>query len=380
MKKLALLIFLLIVTLPSFSLERGELIWEKVYGGPKGEKGYGIVLAINGYIVVGETLSFGSGGKDIYILKIDKKGNKIWEKTFGGPKDDYAYSIIKGKNGYIIIGGTRSFGEGNSDVLVLKINEGGEILWYKTFGGKGFEEGWRIEKDKREENYVIVGRTTSFGRGQYDFYLIKIDENGNMIWEKTFGGKGSDYGYDICTTSDGKYVAVGISNSFSETQDIYVIKIDKNGNLIWEKTFGGKGFDYAYSLAYSGDGYIIVGNSNSFSETPDLYILKINQKGEKIWEKIYGGKGYDTGFYIRKIGKNEYLIVGGSNSSGAGNSDLFIVKINKEGERIYEGFFGGEDLDEGWGFIKDISSYIFVGRSESFSVANSEIYLLKLRI
>ncbi|MCX7845899.1 MAG: hypothetical protein N2312_04705, partial [Dictyoglomaceae bacterium] len=189
-----------------------------------------------------------------------------------------------------------------------------------------------------------------------------------------------DYGYDICSTFDEKYVAVGISNSFSETQDVYVVKIDKDGNLIWEKKFGGKGFDYAYSLVYAGDGYIIVGNSNSFSDTPDLYILKINQKGEKLWEKTYGGKGYDTGFYIRHIGKQEYLIAGGSNSSGAGNSDLYVVKIDKNGNIIYEGFFGGGDLDEGWGFTKDIFSYIFVGRSESFSVANSEIYIVKLKL
>lgn len=378
MRKIFSLIILLVVVLPSFSLEKKELILEKVYGGPKSEKGYGIARAINGYIVVGETLSFGEGGKDVYILKIDRKGNKIWEKTFGGSKDDYAYSIIKDKDEYLIVGGTRSFGEGNSDVLILKINEDGKILWNKTFGGKGFEEGWRITKDKYE-NYIIIGRTTSFGKGQYDLYLIKIDKNGNKIWEKTFGGKGSDYGYDICSTFDEKYVAVGISNSFSETQDVYVVKIDKDGNLIWEKNFGGKGFDYAYSLAYAGDGYIIVGNSNSFSDTPDLYILKINQRGEKLWEKTYGGKGYDTGFYIRHIGKQEYLIVGGSNSSGAGNSDLYVVKIDKAGNIIYEGFFGGGDLDEGWSFIKDIYYYVFIGRSESFSVANSEIYLVILK-
>lgn len=379
MRKFFPLILLLIVALPSFSLGRGKLIWEKVYGGAKSEKGYGIVKAHNGFIIVGETSSFGSGGKDVYLIKIDRKGNMIWDKSFGGSKDDYAYSIIRGEDGYIIVGGTRSFGEGNSDVLVLKIDEDGKILWYKTFGGKGYEEGWRITRDK-DGNYIIVGRTTSFGKGQYDVYLIKIDESGNKIWEKTFGGKGSDYGYDICTTLDGKYVLVGTSNSFSETQDIYVVNIDKDGYLIWEKSFGGERFDYAYSLAYTGDGYIIVGNSNSFSETPDLYILKINKKGEKVWERTYGGKGYDTGFYIRHVGKNEYLIVGGSNSSGAGNSDLYIVKINKDGEIIYEGFFGGGDLDEGWGFVKDISYYICVGRSESFSIANSEIYVVKLKI
>lgn len=379
MKKILsfLIITIGIFLTPAISQENTLGDWEKVFGGSKSEKGYGIVKIRDGYLVVGETTSFGSGGKDVYLIKIDNKGEKLFEKAIGGPKDDYSFSIIEGRNGYFIVGATRSFGVGNSDVFVIKINENGDILWQKTFGGKGFEEGWRIIKDN-EGNYVIVGRTNSFGNGQYDLYLIKIDEEGNLIWEKAYGREMSEYGYGICADSEG-YVAVGITNSFSEGQDVYVVKVDKNGNLLWERVFGGKGFDYGYYVEGNEEGYLVVGNSNSFSETVDLYVLKLDKNGEKVWEKVYGGKGYDTGFFIMSNKRGEYVVVGGSNSQGSGNSDVYVVKIDKDGKVLWEKYFGGADLDEGWGAIWDESYIIVVGRSESFSVANSEVYLIKFR-
>jgi hypothetical protein len=372
-------LFFLVLFIISFSQEKNSAgFWQSVYGGEKSEKGYGIVKGKDGYILVGETSSFGNGGKDVYIIKIDRRGKKIWEKAYGGPKDDYAYSICKAKDGYIIVGGTRSFGAGNSDVFVLKINEDGDLIWQKTFGDKGFEEGWRITKDY-EGNFLVVGRTNSFGKGQYDIYLLKIDDNGNKLWEKAFGDKMSEYGYGVVADKDG-YVAIGISNSFSESQDIYVIKVDKKGNLIWDKVFGGKGFDYAYDVTSCKEGYVIVGNSNSFSDNTDLYVIKINKNGEKIWEKVYGGKGYDTGFFIMPSkDKMGYLIVGGSNSKGAGNSDVYVVKIDENGDLLWERFFGGADLDEGWGAIYDLNYLVIVGRSESFSTANSELYVVRFR-
>ncbi|MGB9788227.1 MAG: hypothetical protein ACPLVD_05330 [Dictyoglomus turgidum] len=377
MRKVLIFLFLVSLTFtPIFSQDKFLGGWEKVYGGPKSEKGYGIVKVEDGYLLGGETTSLGSGGKDIYLLKIDKDGNKVFEKAIGGPKDDYSFSMIEGKDGYFIVGATRSFGAGNSDVYVVKVNGNGDILWQKTYGGRGFEEGWRIVKDN-EGNYIIVGRTNSFGSGQYDLYLIKIDENGNLLWERAYGREMSEYGYGVCNDEDG-YVAVGITNSFSEGQDIYVIKVDKNGNLLWEKIYGGKGYDYAYDITNGDDGYLIVGNSNSFSDSVDLYVLKTNKNGDKVWEKTYGGKGYDTGFSVLRT-DTKYLIVGGSNSQGAGNSDLYVVKLDEKGNLIWEKYFGGADLDEGWGLVLENSWFIAIGRSESFSTANSELYVVKFK-
>ncbi|ACI19324.1 hypothetical protein [Dictyoglomus thermophilum] len=377
MKRILILsLFILLILIPALSQDKFLGGWDKVYGGPKSEKGYGIVKVKDGYLLVGETTSFGSGGKDIYLLKIDRNGNKIFEKAIGGQKDDYAFSILEGKEGYFIVGATRSFGVGNSDVYIVKVKEDGEILWQKTYGGKGFEEGWRITRDN-EGNYVVVGRTNSFGNGQYDLYLLKIDEDGNLIWEKAYGREMSEYGYGICADNDG-YVAVGITNSFSEGQDVYVVKVDKNGNLSWEKVYGGKGYDYAYDVTNCEDGYLMVGNSNSFSDSVDLYVLKIDKNGGKIWEKTYGSKGYDTGFFVLQD-DDKFLIVGGSNSQGAGNSDVYIVELDNNGKLLWEKYFGGADLDEGWGIILDDGWFVVVGRSESFSTANSELYVVKFR-
>ncbi len=175
MKKILIFLFLIsLILAPIFSQDRFLGGWEKVYGGSKSEKGYGIVKVRNGYLLVGETTSFGSGGKDIYLLRIDKDGNKVFEKAIGGPKDDYSFSIIEGKNGYFIVGATRSFGAGNSDVYVVKLDEKGNLIWEKYFGGADLDEGWGLVLD--DSWFIAVGRSESFSTANSELYVVKFKE------------------------------------------------------------------------------------------------------------------------------------------------------------------------------------------------------------
>lgn len=373
MRKFLYLLFLLLFINVIFGR---ELIWQKVYGGSRSEKSYDIKRDGKSYVIVGETTSFGAG-KDVYLLKINDKGEKILEKVFGGPKDDFGYSIICEDDGYLIVGGTKSFGKGNTDVYLLKVDKEGNLLWQKTYGDKGADEGWKILKVK-DNNYLIVGKTNS--KGNYDVYVLKVDKEGNLVWEKNFGGKGGDYAYSLSPSLDNTFFIVGTTNSFRENTDVYLLKIDGDGNLIFEKNFGKDGFDFGYGIKSLEDGgAIIVGNTNSFSEDTDVYIIKIDRDGNIIWEKHFGGKGSDSAFNIEKTFDGNFILVGGSNSKGFGGSDLYLLKITKDGELLWEEFWGGSDLDEGWGIISLPDGYIACGRSESFSTANSEVFVVRLR-
>jgi len=364
----------LLLLLVNIALGR-ELLWQKTYGGSGSEKSYDIKRDGDSFVIVGETTSFGAG-KDVYLLKINGDGEKIWEKNFGGPKDDFGYSLLCEEDGYLIVGGTKSFGAGNTDVYLLKVDKKGNLIWQKTYGGSGIEEGWKIIKAK-DGNYLIVGRTNA--NKNYDIYVLKVDREGNLLWEKSFGGKGADYGYALSPSNDG-YFIVGVTYSFSGNSDVYLLKIDENGNLVFEKNIGGDGFDFGYGIISLEDGgAIIVGSTNSFTEDNDVYVLRIDEKGNIKWQKHFGGKGADSAYSIEKTYDGNYILVGGTTSKGFGSTDLYLLKITAEGELLWEEAFGGSDLDEGWSIVSLTDGYIVCGRTESFSVANSEVYVVRVK-
>jgi hypothetical protein len=210
------------------------------------------------------------------LIKVDANGNMQWSKTFGGQGWDAGYSVQQTSDGgYIIVGVTRSYGAGGYDVYLIKVDANGNIRWNKTFRGGGSTLGYSVQQTS-DGGYIIIGETLSYGG--YDVYLIKVDANGNMQWSKTFGGTGDDRGYSVQQTSDGGYIIVGVTRSYGAgLEDVYLIKVDANGNMQWSKTFGGQGWDAGYSVQQTSDGgYIIVGWTTSYGAGgDDVYLIKL---------------------------------------------------------------------------------------------------------
>lgn len=365
----------LIAVVPSFSMA-----WEKSFGG----EGHDEALSLfevpgGGFVVVGITDSFGSGRSDVYVLRLDKDGNKLWEKTFGGSGEDGAFSICKAHDGgFIITGFTESVGLGASDVYLIKIDDNGNKLWERTFGGKGVDLSSFVGPTL-DEGYIITGMTESFGNGDYDFYILKVDKYGNKLWERAFGGRYYDEALSALSTPDGGCVVVGVTKSL-DLGDAYMIRLDKDGNKVWEKAFGGKGYEEFTSIkALPEGGFIVVGFTESFgSGGSDIYVLKLDKDGNKIWEKTFGKKGNEAAFSVDIVKDGGYIVAGWTNSIGAGKSDVYILRLDKDGNAIWEKTFGGAEDDIAY-TVRATSDggYVVAGWSLSFGSGGSA-YVLKL--
>ena len=266
----------------------GNPVWSKQY--VAGTEAYSLEqTSDSGYIVAGYTNNLGAGMGELYLVKTDSVGNMIWDKTYGGTNNEGipGYGNISVQQtpdgGYIVAAYTNSFGAGGYDFYLIKTDAGGNVTWTRTFGGIGTEYGYGNSVGQTADGgYVIVGSTDSFGSGSDDVYLFKTDANGNLLWSKTYGGVNSDYGYSVQQTTTGGYIITGATSSFgSGGYDAYLIKTDPVGNLLWSKTYGGVGVDYGYSVDKTTDGgYVITGYTWSFGVGgADVYLIKTDANG-----------------------------------------------------------------------------------------------------
>ena len=207
--------------------EDGNTEWKKVYRYGAGyDYGYSLTKTSDGYLIGGYVSK--SKDLDFWLIKTDMQGNKQWSRTYGGSKDDYsiARNIFETSDGYIMVGVTNSFGNGKNDAWLIKTDSNGKMIWNKTFGGKGEDRIWSMEKTL-DGGYLLC-ITKNYG-GPFgwtgDIWIVKVDENGDMLWNQTFGGKGEDRGYYIHATSDGGYIVAGRTESFSSSSDGWLIKV-----------------------------------------------------------------------------------------------------------------------------------------------------------
>jgi len=354
--------------------------WVKTFGGSEDDWGYSVQQTSDGgFILVGYTASFGAGGPDVWLIKTDADGNKLWDRTFGGGGSDWGSSVQQTSDGgFIIVGDTASFGAGWADVWLIKTDANGNKQWDRTFGGGGLDSGRSVQQTS-DGGFIIVGYTASFGAG--DVWLIKTDADGNKLWDRTFGGGGSDSGRSVQQTSDGGFIIVGYTASFG-AGDVWLIKTDADGNKLWDRTFGGGNLDEGLSVQQTSDGgFIIVGWTWSFGAGgPDVWLIKTDANGNKQWDRTFGGSDWDEGWSVQQTSDGGFILVGWTWSFGAGGPDVWLIKTDADGNKLWDRTFGGSMVDRGYSVQQTSDGgFIIVGATRSFGAGDYDVLLIKSR-
>ena len=415
----------------------GEIDYVKTFGGSGEDDALSVTKTLDGGIAVfgftqsidGDVTGKSSTDSDYWLLKLDANGNKQWDQVYGGSDDDRGQKIIATSDGgFAVIGFSRSNdGEvsdnnGFYDYWVLKLDASGNIQWSKTFGFPGSDRSFSLT-ELHDGGFFLTGFldvTASGGEGNDlqrkgaavlhgvgEFWGIRLDENGNQIWRRYFGGTNNDRSYDVIQTSTQDILMVGSSESddFDITNpkgsyDIWVVKTDLDGNLLWQKNFGGSSIEIGYSVTETQDGnFVLAGDTRSSDGdisnpmgNSDFWMIKFDPLGNLIWEKTLGGSDFDSARSIEEFQNGDLLISGSSKSQdhmltqNYGNNDAWAVITDGSGIVKWQSTFGGSDLD----FINQAIQLedlgvVLIGNTESADYdvkenkGSKDILLIKLK-
>ena len=379
-----------------------DKIWDKAVGGSSSDAFTELVMTSDGGHLLGGFSTSGifgdktqaaRGQNDYWVVKTNTNGDKIWDKTFGGDQNDFLASILPTADGGYLLGGRSNSGisgdksqstknDGDEDYWIVKINANGDKQWDKTYGGFSFDI-LRSMVATADGGYLLGGESasgisadkTQVGKGSYDLWIVKISANGDKIWDKSIGGSNIEGLSQIVPTSDGGFLLAasstsGISGDKTQAakgeEDFWVVKINANGDKLWDRAFGGTKGEYLASVITTSDGGFLLGGGSSSGATGDktqaskgendFWVVKINANGDKLWDRAFGGNGYD--YCTQLAGASDgTIIIAGTSSSGIsgdktqaskGENDYWIVKMNANGDKVWDRAFGGtqgESLD-----------------------------------
>ena len=293
--------------------------------------------ADSGYIVTGYTIDLVGIINDIFLTYLDINGNIIWTKTYGNQNSAEAALYVEqtSDGGYIIAGGFGSSAT-KSDIYLLKTDANGDTIWTRTYGKFGFESGFSVHQTP-DGGYIILGYTAGLGGDAADIYLLKVDILGNLLWTNGFHAMGYNlYPGSFQPTTDGGYIFTGITNSFGAgNDDVLLLKTDSATNFIWMKAFGGGGYDWGRSVQQTIDGgYVITGYTNSFGNNGDVYLIKTDANGNSLWSKNFGGTGNQSGFSVQQTTDKGYIIAGNT------LDDTYLIKTDSIGNTMWTKTFG----------------------------------------
>lgn len=358
--------------------------WEKTYGGPKDDVPLAIAPASDGgRLVVGYTESAGKGKADVWLLRLDKTGELLWEKTLGGPEADTADDVRALPNGtFIIAGSTRSKGAGETDAWAILVDDKGEVVWEKTFGGKDYDAFESVEVAK-DGGFLFAGYNRSKVAGKQDAWFVLTDAKGEITWDKTFGGDKDDYIKRVIQSADGGFVAAGYQiGRRSTVGNAWCLKIGADGSAGWERAFPGDKHDWFSSIAPAGEGFILAGYTESNGAgKADARAVLIDAKGAPVWDRTYGGPEMDGANAVVALpagGPAAYAMAGTTRSGTDKIGDAWAVWLDASGKQIAETTFGGKNIDTAHALAAvDGGKLIFAGANTSASAGGSDGWIVE---
>ena len=401
-----LLLCLILISFLSVDYASGEnkgnaITWDKTFGGSSEDMGFSIIqtenggYAIAGYAIfprrekkddwrskLGYIILEKSKKQDFWIIKLDKNGNMEWDEIFGDEGTDVARSIIQTKDGgYAVVGSIWTKYASKQDFWLIKLGENGNKEWEKTFNKDEHDIAYSIIQTK-DGGYAIAGGTGKRFWGEVNCWVIKLDAKGNMEWDNDFGGIGWDEIYSIIQTKDGSFITTGSAwPKGTGRGNVCVVKLDRRGYLVWTKTFGGSDYDEARSIIQTDDGGYVVAGFTILEDTGDrdVWVIKLDKEGNKIWDKTLGGTSEDWANSIIQTRDRGYMVAGWTKSMGAGKTDVWIIKLNERGDLVWDKTFGGSENDEAHSIVQtDDGGYAVTGWTKSKGAGNADVWVIKL--
>ena len=366
----------------------------KNYGGTQNERGYSVKQTSDGgYVIVGSSTSYGAGGSDLWILKVDGLGEFSWSKTYGGQGNDIGRDITQTSDGgYIITGYTKSFSSGGDmDLWLIKTDANGESClysdggtcsensskWIKTFGTSGNDYGSSVQETS-EGDFIVAGKS---GRIP-SVFVIKTNSSGEKIWENLYGTGPGDRAQYIIERQDLGFLIVGKENANNVDDNLCLINIDTDGAEVWHSLYGGGGADGGNHISeVSGGGYIIAGATKSYGNGnwDDLWLVKTSTGGSMEWQKTFGGSYTETGNYTHEKDEGGYMVTGSTESIGQGFYDIWVVSTDYTGNEIYSQTFGGNMDDKAIrGARGNSGELLIIGYTNSFGNGGEDVLLIKI--
>lgn len=359
--------------------------WQRSFGGSDDDEA-AIALPSNdgGYYVFGHTLSMDgdidahNGYQDYWVLRLDSLGEVLWKKNFGGSSVEWLYRVRPTQDGSFLLSGVTYSNDfdvsgyhGDKDAWLMKMDSLGNLVWQKCLGGSGWDEAWdAYQTDDR--GYIMAGYSNSTdgdvsgNHGAHDYWVVRLDSARQIVWQRSFGGSKSDYAHSVSPTADGGYIVAGYSQSDDGDVtggtmglDVWVLKLNFDGKIEWQRTYGGNGIDRANEIHQTRDGgYVFIGQTLSTNGDVignngnyDIWVVKLGEDGEIEWQKPMGGSNADYGRSIQQSSDNGYILAGQVTSSNGdvneyrGSGDFWIVKLSSEGEIAWKKTLGGTNQD-----------------------------------
>jgi len=354
------------------------LVWNKTYGGGNRDRGRSLVQCRDGgYAIIGNTESYGAGSWDAYLVKTDSDGNMEWNRTYGGVDADYAADIIELENGdFVFAGQTCSYPEfmGFKGWLV-KTNSTGHFEWNVTYGDDHYDHAFRAMEHLNDNGYILTGYTNQ-GGALRDMWVVRTDENGTKLWDHRYGTATYDEGEDIIACSDGGFAAVGHTLIENLYGDAFLVRIDDTGTLLWSRTFGYNESDSGNSILESDDGcFVVAGQLTGYDGDSDAWLMKIDDNGNTLWQQIYGGSEYDAFYSIYLSDNDEYIISGATQSYGSVGYDGLIFEVDNKGNVLWNTSCGGPNDERLRAVIEcNDGSFFAVGENGAFP---NDVWALK---
>lgn len=368
-----------------FSANHPEIEWEKQIHGEYHQFGSFIQQTVdNCFIITGTTTHLNS--TKILVIKLSQTGEVLWQNLYYKEMINYGVAIFQTPdNGYILFGNTISDKSKKSHIFILKLNWEGLVLWDKIIE-KELDELIYAVKPTKDRGFILCGQTESDLNQSEDAFLTKMDPSGNIEWEKKYSKPGSDLAKDCIQTEDNGYICIGSSLNTNGRLQIYIIKTDSFGNLLWQKTFGKNGNFIGNSVVETQDkGLLMLAETDSFSSNEGIYLQKLDSFGQTLWEKYYEGSKSTIGYSIEKTNSGYFMITGATNVTiddlldFSGNADAYFLFVDSYGNKVWDKILTGDQHDL---LIKIIRTsdlgFIACGRSSSNENSILSVFLVKL--